>query len=1216
MTRATSFTLSAILLLLLTLGSVQAQNPGQFGIVIYNGPTSADLYLGKLTDPQFSKVEFFRGAKKVGEITAGGPNGGVVTDNGLVKGNYYTYEYRAFPANGSAPVTNTCATAVGPVVGGEIKGYLTRRDEISSQSDLTDSLFIFPSGPFLADAVVPGGDFHIRPGGYVSYDATFAGKVLGIRVLGSADPQQTPGKFTSTGGTLRDLNITCTGQVGPCEGLTFIATDIFILSNFPTVFTNCTFTWLTDQNRNDFAFVNHPYYKISMTGCTVRNESTIQGVDVADRCTVEYDGIIRGKTFTNCNFKNNGQAQLRPTFTPTSVTHSVFESNGSASLSNQSTVQFNVFDPTCIITISSLSAGFPREAVDSIHINYNEFQRQGNDGTIISIVDCDTIDLMKNYWGQCTGPTNSQRLGRRAHFDPFLRALYPRTSYWLDISPDKRSIIANDEDEVTFNMHMYEVLSGRDTSGARINYQFRIMGQTLASGQVVTDANGRASASIKVPFAYKDAISLEAYFTGTQCIDEAYLIAVGQPEGADLEVLEAGIIQVNEAASSIIADKDFAVRVVIGTTESVASPFNVRVEINGKSYDTFYVYKKQNVGVQYQLENPQGEISLPSMEAPTLIFPIRNAGVTPGQFSVVVTVDPPDATNTKGRIIESNDNNNVLTISGNAVSTRWGNGGAEQASIFIQPFDNMPSGHAALLPNWRDSTISFIERAWPMKTGQLTATIDPVIANYQWIYPDTLRPETWQYYMMKSYKLMRTANPMHDRYVFAVHRDWFGSRLHQYDFARRFTQTLSWSGIYDLMITSSQSHYFLAHDLGHSFGLRRQDLDPGNTEQEEQYMQEFVGLAIYDGLDTNIPRMVHTGTRNKVDQLQKTHCFMGNAKLPNSTYNYTRFISEIEYSKLMNRQKDFTGHGNPSSGQAIFVEGMVDSTTKAVSFGPWAKIDQAVYSSMMDSVYSTHTVKFLDAGGNTLSRYFYRPTFVALGFDEAGENPFFTKEYFAFVAPFSDAVKRVIVESNGTTVAERTISANPPVVTISYPQDGGQVAVSDSVIARWNATDPDGETTFWYTVHYSDDNGATWKLLHWEARDSVTARLNVKLGNGYKLRVIASDGVNTSEKIISFAGTTVNAETLPAPVTFGLQQNFPNPFNPSTTITYDVPVAGHVAIRILDLHGQVVRTLRESNHAAGRHTVELDARDLSSGVYFYRLEAAGTVLTRTMHLMK
>ncbi len=1216
MTRATSFTLSAAILFLLAIGSVQAQNPGQFGILIYNGPTSADLYLGKLTNPQFSRVEFFRGAKKLGEITAGGPNGGIVTDNGLVKGNYYTYEYRAYPASGGTPVTNVVATAVGPVVGGEIKGYLTRRDEVAIQADLTDSLFIMPSGVFIGDAVVPGGDFHIRPGGYVSYDATFAGKVLGIKVYGSLDAQQTPGKFTATGGTLRDLNITSTGQVGPCEGLTFIASDIFILSSYPSSFSNCIFTWLTDQNRNDFAFVDDKLYNITMTGCTVRNESTIQGVSQADGCIVEYDGIIRGKSFTNCTFRNNGQAQLRPTFTPTSMTHSTFQSNGSVSLSNQSTVQYNVFEATCIITISSLSAGFPSNAVDSVHINFNEFQREGVDGTIISIVDCDTIDLTKNYWGQCTGPTNSQRLGRRAHFDPFLRALYPRTSYWLDIGPDKRSITANGEDSVTFSMHMYEVLSGRDSVGARINYEFRIMGSTLTTGQAITDASGRATVSVKVPYTYKDAISLEAYFTATQCIDMAYLIAVGEPEGADLEVLEAAIIQVNEMATSIIADKSFAVRAIIGTTEAVPSPFKVRVEVNGKTYDTFYVYKKQNVGIQYQMENPVAEIALPGMESPTLIIPIPDAGLSAGPFNVVVTVDPPDAVNTKGRIIESNDNNNVLTISGTAISTRWGNDGSANATIFVQPFDNMPTGHASLLPAWRDSTLSFIERAWPMNKGQLSVTIDPRVADYQWIYPDTLRPETWQYYIMKSYKIMRTANPMYDRYVFAVHRDWFGSRLHQYDFARRLSQTLSWSGIYDLSVTSSQSHYFLAHDLGHSFGLRRQDLDPTNEDQMEQYQIAYIGLDINDGMDTSIPRVIHTGTRNKADQLQKSHCFMGNAKLANSSYNYTRWISEFEYSKLMSRQKDFTGYGNPSAGKAILVEGMVDSTTKHVSFGPWVKIDQAVYSSMMDSTYSTHTIKFLDAAGSTLSRYFYRPTFVALGLDEAGENPQFTKEYFAFVAPFSDAVKRVIVESNGSTIAERIITSNAPVVDITYPQDGSQVKASDSVIATWRATDTDGETTFWYTVYVSDDDGATWKLIYWEGQDSVATRLNVRQGSSYKLRVIASDGVNTSEKIISFSGTIVSAPTLPTPGAFALHQNYPNPFNPTTTIVYDVPSAGPVAIRILDMHGQVVRTLKESQHAAGRHTIELDARDLASGVYVYRLEAGATVITRMMHLMK
>jgi hypothetical protein len=76
-----------------------------------------------------------------------------------------------------------------------------------------------------------------------------------------------------------------------------------------------------------------------------------------------------------------------------------------------------------------------------------------------------------------------------------------------------------------------------------------------------------------------------------------------------------------------------------------------------------------------------------------------------------------------------------------------------------------------------------------------------------------------------------------------------------------------------------------------------------------------------------------------------------------------------------------------------------------------------------------------------------------------------------------------------------------------------------------------------------------------------------------------------------------------APVTFALDQNFPNPFNPTTTIRYQLPVDGRVALRIYDVLGREVQTLVDEAKPAGFHEATLNATALASGVYFYRLEA-------------
>lgn len=112
-------------------------------------------------------------------------------------------------------------------------------------------------------------------------------------------------------------------------------------------------------------------------------------------------------------------------------------------------------------------------------------------------------------------------------------------------------------------------------------------------------------------------------------------------------------------------------------------------------------------------------------------------------------------------------------------------------------------------------------------------------------------------------------------------------------------------------------------------------------------------------------------------------------------------------------------------------------------------------------------------------------------------------------------------------------------------------------------------------------------------------------------------GGMTGEVIVEEAPTSVDA---PAPVAT-LAQNFPNPFNPSTTIAYSLPAGGRVAIGVYDPEGALVVRLDQGLREAGTHRAEWDGRDASgalveSGVYFYRLEGVAGVAPRKMVLLK
>jgi hypothetical protein len=85
---------------------------------------------------------------------------------------------------------------------------------------------------------------------------------------------------------------------------------------------------------------------------------------------------------------------------------------------------------------------------------------------------------------------------------------------------------------------------------------------------------------------------------------------------------------------------------------------------------------------------------------------------------------------------------------------------------------------------------------------------------------------------------------------------------------------------------------------------------------------------------------------------------------------------------------------------------------------------------------------------------------------------------------------------------------------------------------------------------------------------------------------------------------------------FELSQNFPNPFNPSTVISYQLPANTLVTLKVYDELGRLVKTLVNENQNAGAHSVTFNASNLASGVYFYRLTAGSFVETKKLMLLK
>jgi hypothetical protein len=182
---------------------------------------------------------------------------------------------------------------------------------------------------------------------------------------------------------------------------------------------------------------------------------------------------------------------------------------------------------------------------------------------------------------------------------------------------------------------------------------------------------------------------------------------------------------------------------------------------------------------------------------------------------------------------------------------------------------------------------------------------------------------------------------------------------------------------------------------------------------------------------------------------------------------------------------------------------------------------------------------------------------------------------------------------------------------------GGQVSGSDFIV-RWRSV-PDEDLRY-YAVYRStapnfDIAGMT---PYGETSDTSFTDAGAIGGTTYYYRITALDFSGNQSAASDPVSTSItgidNLETLPTE--YALHQNFPNPFNPTTQISYDVPTESFVSIILYNTLGQQVRTIVESRQTPGRHVVTFSSTGLASGLYIYKMTAGEHVSIRKMNLVK
>jgi len=230
------------------------------------------------------------------------------------------------------------------------------------------------------------------------------------------------------------------------------------------------------------------------------------------------------------------------------------------------------------------------------------------------------------------------------------------------------------------------------------------------------------------------------------------------------------------------------------------------------------------------------------------------------------------------------------------------------------------------------------------------------------------------------------------------------------------------------------------------------------------------------------------------------------------------------------------------------------------------------------------------------------------------------------VVAFDNALNQGNDTSNNVFTIAPPPDLTPPQVTLLDPK-GGEVFFSGSTdTIKWVATDNVGVDSV--NIYYSVDGGITfpYAVVTSQSNDSSFVwTIPDTPSDSCLVKVVAYDTALNTAQALSDSTFTISvelgAEPAPEVARFGLLQNFPNPFNPVTSLEFVLEKQGRASLVVYDISGKVVRTLVDETLPSGKHKATWNGQNKSgsavaSGVYVCRLEANGKTAMRKLVLLK
>ncbi|PIN95103.1 hypothetical protein COU56_02085 [Candidatus Pacearchaeota archaeon CG10_big_fil_rev_8_21_14_0_10_31_9] len=416
-----------------------------------------------------------------------------------------------------------------------------------------------------------------------------------------------------------------------------------------------------------------------------------------------------------------------------------------------------------------------------------------------------------------------------------------------------------------------------------------------------------------------------------------------------------------------------------------------------------------------------------------------------------------------------------------------------------------------------EKNIEFINVTYPLANGKFIYGISSK-EFFSSNVGDTLDSLEEPILLLRLYRFSRLGGQDYDRVVGIVPMNW----LNQH---KSNGSGFTYIGMNSVLIEDNFRHG-AAHEIGHTirnnlgigfFGLCdesnsdiwkfKQDLliglcpngdsNPNDGELDSECQRTPNGCNI-----TTLKRLVPWPQDQQNDEITMWN-FMGD-----SGFEDSRWISEDSYNYLLSK---FDEESSIQSGNTILISGIIYDDN-SVSFDKFYILNE---NSFINETYSYGNYSItLKVNNSIFYNYEFEPIFKMI--HTGGDTTDTNITPFVAVLPFADNVTQIIVQNSTTILAERNVSANTP--TVSFNNSFQGESYNDSFMITWNADDTDGDNLT-YAVLISDDGGNNFTTVALDIDETNLVIENSLLENGseFKIKVLATDGVNTGEDISNFS---------------------------------------------------------------------------------------------------